>query len=153
MGVPCCNPHDTYLSSMFLYSVLLSSREIFLFQSSLLYPTCHVSSPWQIMPAHPDIPCVACPVLFQLAQLFLLWDISPIPYIFLLFLNFTSTKSLPFAGQPTPLGLSQIFLTVPFDLNPPYIFQLQKRKMAVWGGLTNSCEKKRSKKQRRKVKL
>ena len=27
---------------------------------------------------------------------------------------------------------------------------MQKNKMAVWGGLTNSCEKKRSKKQRRK---
>ena len=27
---------------------------------------------------------------------------------------------------------------------------MQKRKMAVWGGLTNSCEKKRSEKQRRK---
>ena len=29
----------------------------------------------------------------------------------------------------------------------------KKSKMAVWGGLTNSCEKKRSKKQRRKGKL
>ena len=28
--------------------------------------------------------------------------------------------------------------------------ETQKSKMAVWGGLTNSCEKKRSKKQRRK---
>ena len=28
-----------------------------------------------------------------------------------------------------------------------------KGKMAVWGGLTNSCEKKRSKKQRRKGKI
>ena len=28
---------------------------------------------------------------------------------------------------------------------------MQKSKMAVWGGLTNSCEKKRSEKQRRKV--
>ena len=28
-----------------------------------------------------------------------------------------------------------------------------KSKMAVWGGLTNSCEKKRSKKQRRKRKI
>ena len=27
---------------------------------------------------------------------------------------------------------------------------MQKSKMAVWGGLTNSCEKKRSQKQRRK---
>ena len=30
--------------------------------------------------------------------------------------------------------------------------KMQKSKMAVWGGLTNSCEKKRSKKQRRKRK-
>ena len=29
----------------------------------------------------------------------------------------------------------------------------QKSKMAVWGGLTNSCEKKRSQKQRRKGKI
>ena len=31
--------------------------------------------------------------------------------------------------------------------------EMQKSKMAVWGGLTNSCEKKRSKKQRRKRKI
>ena len=30
---------------------------------------------------------------------------------------------------------------------------MQKRKTAVWGGLTNSCEKKRSEKQRRKGKI
>ena len=29
----------------------------------------------------------------------------------------------------------------------------KKSKMAVWGGLTNSCEKKRRKKQRRKGKI
>ena len=29
----------------------------------------------------------------------------------------------------------------------------KKSEMAVWGGLTNSCEKKRSKKQRRKGKI
>ena len=29
----------------------------------------------------------------------------------------------------------------------------KKSKMAVWGGLTNSCEKKRSKKQRTKGKI
>ena len=28
--------------------------------------------------------------------------------------------------------------------------EMQKSKMAVWGGLTNSCEKKRNKKQKRK---
>ena len=31
--------------------------------------------------------------------------------------------------------------------------QIRKSKMAVWGGLTNSCEKKRSEKQRRKGKI
>ena len=30
--------------------------------------------------------------------------------------------------------------------------KMQKSKMSVWGGLTNNCEKKRSKKQRRKRK-
>ena len=30
---------------------------------------------------------------------------------------------------------------------------MQKSKMAVWGGLTNSCKKKRSEKQRRKGKI
>ena len=31
--------------------------------------------------------------------------------------------------------------------------EMQKSKMAVWGGLTNSCEKKRGEKQRRKRKI
>ena len=31
--------------------------------------------------------------------------------------------------------------------------EMQQIKMAVWGGLTNSCEKKRSLKQRRKGKI
>ena len=31
--------------------------------------------------------------------------------------------------------------------------EMRKSKMAVWGGLTNSCEKKRSEKQRRKGKI
>ena len=30
---------------------------------------------------------------------------------------------------------------------------MQKGKMAVWGGLTNSCEKKRSERQKRKEKI
>ena len=31
--------------------------------------------------------------------------------------------------------------------------EMQKSKMAIWGGLTNSCEKKRGEKQRRKGKI
>ena len=32
-------------------------------------------------------------------------------------------------------------------------YHMQKRKMVVWGGLTNSCDMKRSKKQRKKGKI
>ena len=35
----------------------------------------------------------------------------------------------------------------------PHEKEMQKSKMTVWGGLTNSCEKKRSEKQRRKGKI
>ena len=35
----------------------------------------------------------------------------------------------------------------------PHGKEMQKSKMAVWGGLINSCEKKRSEKQRRKGKI
>ena len=39
------------------------------------------------------------------------------------------------------------------DQDHPHGKEMQKSKMAVWGGLTNSCEKKRSKKQMKKGKI
>ena len=36
------------------------------------------------------------------------------------------------------------------DQDHPHGKEMQKSKMGVWGGLTNSCEKKRSEKQMRK---
>ena len=39
------------------------------------------------------------------------------------------------------------------DQDHPHGKEMQKSTMAVWGGLTNSCEKKRSEKQRRKGKI
>ena len=39
------------------------------------------------------------------------------------------------------------------DQDHPQEKEMLKSKMAVWGGLTNSCEKKRSEKQRRKGKI
>ena len=39
------------------------------------------------------------------------------------------------------------------DQDHPHETEMQKNKMAVWGGLTNNCEKKRSEKQRRKGKI
>ena len=42
-----------------------------------------------------------------------------------------------------------------YNLNQddPHGKEMPKSKMAVWGGLTNSCEKKRREKQRRKGKI
>ena len=39
------------------------------------------------------------------------------------------------------------------DQDHPHGKKMQKSKMAIWGALTNSCEKKRSEKQRRKGKI
>ena len=39
------------------------------------------------------------------------------------------------------------------DQDHPQEKEVQKGKMVVWGGLTNSCEKKRCEKQRRKGKI
>ena len=39
------------------------------------------------------------------------------------------------------------------DQDHPQEKEMQKSKMAVWAGLTNSCEKKRCEKQRRKGKI
>ena len=39
------------------------------------------------------------------------------------------------------------------DQDHPHGKEMQKSKMAVWGGLTSSCEKKRREKQRRKGKI
>ena len=68
----------------------------------------------------------------------------------------------PLAGQ-TLLGWHVGTLSVPlslvrFTVSHPELLcahgkEMQKSKMAVWGGLTNSCEKKRREKQRRKGKI
>ena len=39
------------------------------------------------------------------------------------------------------------------DQDHPHGKEMKKIKMAVWGGLTNSCEKKGTEKQRRKEKI
>ena len=39
------------------------------------------------------------------------------------------------------------------DQDHPQEKEMEKGKMVVWGGLTNSCEKKRIEKQRRKGKI
>ena len=58
-----------------------------------------------------------------------------------LFTSVVSNSLWPYGLQPTRTK------TIPIEK------KCKKSKMAVWGGLTNSCEKKRTKKQRRKGKI
>ena len=51
------------------------------------------------------------------------------------------------------MNYGQRFVTLYRDQDHPHGKEMQESKMAVWGGLTNSCEKKRSEKQRRKGKI
>ena len=50
------------------------------------------------------------------------------------------------------MNYGQRFMTLYMnrDQDHPHGKEMQKSKMAVWGGLTNSCEKKRSKSKREK---
>ena len=50
-------------------------------------------------------------------------------------------------------GMRFMTLYMRRDQDQPHGKEMEKSKMAVWGGLTNSCEKKRSEKQRRKGKI
>ena len=45
------------------------------------------------------------------------------------------------------------FVTGDRDQDHPHGKEMQKSKMALWGSLTNSCEKRGSEKQRRKGKI
>ena len=50
-------------------------------------------------------------------------------------------------------GVRFVTCTGDRDQDHPHGKEMQKSKMAVWGGLTNSCEKKRREKPRRKGKI
>ena len=50
-------------------------------------------------------------------------------------------------------GMRFVTCTEDRDQDQPHGKEMQKSKMAVWGGLTNSFEKKRAEKQRRKGKI
>ena len=78
------------------------------------------------------------------------YDLNQIPY------DYTVKVRNRFKGLDLIEGLMNYgwrFMTGDRNQDHPHGKEMQKRKMAVWGGLTNSCEKKRSEKQRRKGKI
>ena len=77
------------------------------------------------------------------------YDLNQIPY------NYTVEVRNRFKGLDLIDRVPDELWTEVHDIvqDHPHGKEMQKSKIAVWGGFTNSCEKKRSKKQRRKGKI
>ena len=79
------------------------------------------------------------------------YDLNQIP------LDYTEEVKNRFKGQDiidrVPMNGGSWHCTEDRNQDHPQVKEMQKSKMAVWGGLTDCCEKKGSKKQRRKAKI
>ena len=80
------------------------------------------------------------------------YDLNQIPY------DYTVEERNRFKGLDLIeclMNYGRRFVNCTGDRNQdhPQEKEMQKSKMAVWGGLTNSCEKKRGEKQKRKGKI
>ena len=80
------------------------------------------------------------------------YDLNQIPYDCTVEVR-TRFKGLDLTECLMNYGLRFVTLYRDRDQDHPHGKEIQKTKMAVWGGLINSCEKKRCKKQRRKRKI
>ena len=81
------------------------------------------------------------------------YDLNQIPYDYTVKVR-NRAKELDLIDRgPEELWTGSWQYTGDRDQDHPQEKEMQKSKMAVWGGLTNSREKKRSEKQRRKGKI
>ena len=81
------------------------------------------------------------------------YDLNQIPYDYTVEVR-NRLKGLDLIDRvPDELWMEVCDIVQDRDQDHPHGKVMQKSKMAVWGGLTNSCEKKRGKKQRRKGKI
>ena len=81
------------------------------------------------------------------------YDLNQIPYDYTVEVR-NRFKGLDLINRvPDELWMEVHDIVQETDQDHPHGKEMQKSKMAVWGGLTNSCEKKRSENQRRKGKI
>ena len=80
------------------------------------------------------------------------YDLNQIPYDYTVDVR-NRLKGLDLTDCLMNYGLRFVTLYRRQGLRPPQAKEMQKSKMVVWGGHPNSCEKKRSEKQRRKGKI
>ena len=81
------------------------------------------------------------------------YDLNQIPYDYTVEVR-NRFKGLDLIDRvPNKLWMEVRDIVQETGSRPPHGKEMQKSKMAVWGGLTNSCEKKRREKQGRKGKV
>ena len=80
------------------------------------------------------------------------YDLNQIPYDYTVEVR-NRFKGLDLIECLMNYGMRFMTLYRDRDQDHPHGKAMQNSKIAVWGGLTNSCEKKRSEKQRRKGKI
>ena len=85
-------------------------------------------------------------------QMLAIWSLVPLPLLNPAWTSGSSRRSDRLSAWRTMDG-SSWHCTGGRDQDHPQEKEMQKGKMAVWGGLTNTWEKKRSKRQRRKGKI
>ena len=79
------------------------------------------------------------------------YDLNQIPFDYTVEVR-NRFKGLDLIDRVPDEPWNEVYDTVQ-EIDHPHGKEMQKSKMAVWGGLSKTCEKKRSKKQRRKGKL
>ena len=80
------------------------------------------------------------------------YDLNQIPYDYTMEVR-NRFKGLDLIECLMNYGMRSVTLYRRQGSRPSHGKEMQKSKMAVWGGLTNSCEKKTGEKQRRKGKI
>ena len=80
------------------------------------------------------------------------YDLNHIPYDYTVEVR-NRFKGLDLIDRVPDKLWTEVHDIVQETISFPHGKEMQKSKMTVWGGLTNSCEKKRSEKQRRKGKI
>ena len=79
--------------------------------------------------------------------------VNQMPYNYIVEVTNRFKRLDPIDRVPDELSLEVCDIIQEMDQDHPEEKEMQKSKMAVGGGLTNSCEKKRNEKQQRKEKI
>ena len=143
----CCNPHFTKIKNQIDY-ILCSQRWRSSIQSTKTRPGADCDSDHELLIAKFRLKLKKVGKTTRPFR----YDLNQIPYDYAVEVR-NRFKGLDLIEYLMNYGLRFMTLYRRQGSRPSPRKEMQKSKMAVWGGLINSCEKKRSEKQRRKGKI